>query len=1581
MTMMMLEYVKKLYVDTGFSDLISESSAKNDPFSGSVIVDSYMAKIINLMETEDYNIDTLEKSSRNSPIQKQEYQHSTGASNLTKKQILGQLDQMSVGRINTEITKYLNAMKDGHTNQIERRVLNNYIVYINNIYRMINSRIDPGTSVQKSQEIKSFKKKLLIAALKDRHVVSANKKSIFALNPTEDGNILSLVNKNPNLAKLQLLICAEQHKKTEIPFVSYNGAVIFSLYDNQRKILQQTDAILQQVHTKSQNVRIDFGRGKTFLSNLIQQVYGTRDHGCNINPDDPKKKVGGLYIGDKHVGYSTSNIIPDKYSLALISDLKGTLIHGKVYIGLKGEQIEYRLLDDNNKVKTGKITIESSAIQDGTLQQFSPIKYDILKAISRKGGIKSENLFPTFNIESDKFTLVKIASLSLADVSDLDIGKLKETIKDVTKRLNTPSSTGPKMIVFDEFPHIDYELRKCIRTMLPENEYNLLFISATPNVELLDILDPAAKSLEARAANDLYEIQTVEVEDATVFEKSYHGETPVLIKCGDQYYVLGHNYVSEDNDQIDGKRILTEIPRGAEKKLFQDLERTIFGNNVSVIQDVAKITQKDMFTIKDVDTIKQLKTFMQAKKYHIPLSESQSLRENRKVFSKQFDQESHIEVKSILDNSQNLVDLLETDSSSFLTQEKPGNIQYILPDISPAEQKALIDSIKAKIDEFQVKQIIYQNAKKETYYIERDGDPKQGLPENNGQKVLMLYSSANAIGGDYESFSENVGLQIINSNSTPLLSKMQQWTARYRKQYFMNELRDDCKVVVRTLSRTSEELQDNMIMEEKKHELLDALNVLRRDIIIALGAEKLDNNEERDKDKKKQLMRLVRQKKSINDILHTMELPALTTENITKAERIVEQYSSMLDRMASFRSATNLSYLNNSGNKTTQYEIKLRNLLSTDDILRQKRIQLYGDNKENKIITDRELSNGFNAKRIKCLEDINTKIDQINRELSSENSQYESDKMNIGISQLHSICLSIDAINNIVKRTAEDIFVGTAAEGQLTYFDNIKTQLTAHKFELQEKLTAHHSKILEQFPKDKSDLSFAARQSELTQAFERLLAFSKYNSFTTQFDQFKQKYIESLAERHQIGFEEINKQFEDLLKGSRKDYKGYISYNRIHTTTSAVAETAVEAAKEKLLVETKKTKDEIEEEQKRIRYLEKQVADARKALVQSKANRLQSSEEISQLQNQLNEITRLADLQREQMNLQGSVDLDALESKARTVIIEAQEEARKAFATSRQELAALKREQATVTPGVTLTPEAGNQNADAPVLAPVAGNQNADAAVLAAVAGNQNADAAVLAAVAGNQNADAPVLAPVAGNQNADAEALAAVAGNQNADAAVLAAVAGNQNADAPVLAAVAGNQNADAAVLAAVAGNQNADAAVLAAVAGNQNADAVTLVAVAGNPQDKKNDHPAALLFDPKAQKNQGSANKIIKWWRGIKEEKTIAQLKNDISILQVEEIRREELRTKQQKNLSILRKEFARLDENILKSTSANYSSETAESSTTVEKTNNNPVISSLEERKNFLILINAGKQRVMAKQQVQISYLRSEKIRLQK
>jgi len=70
---------------------------------------------------------------------------------------------------------------------------------------------------------------------------------------------------------------------------------------------------------------------------------------------------------------------------------------------------------------------------------------------------------------------------------------------------------GRKVIIFDEFPHIPYEIRKYIRKLLPVEKYGLVFVSATPNTLLSELLNPEDSLLDARKKREDYDILAVSI--------------------------------------------------------------------------------------------------------------------------------------------------------------------------------------------------------------------------------------------------------------------------------------------------------------------------------------------------------------------------------------------------------------------------------------------------------------------------------------------------------------------------------------------------------------------------------------------------------------------------------------------------------------------------------------------------------------------------------------------------------------------------------------------------------------------------------------------------------------------------------------------------------------------------------------------------------------------------------------------------------------------------------------------------------------------------------------------------------------
>jgi hypothetical protein len=918
------------------------------------------------------------------------------------------------------------------------RVMHNYIVAAYKIYNAINQAFDT--------EDQEYKQKLLIATLKDKYaqttslpkqtrkVIPNNNTSKKVTKSQQSNSSKSLKNKDarkyqrlssyPNLSRLQVSTCAKENQYPE-PFVSYNGAIIFSLTDAQRKILQNFDETLSSGSTEPINISLGVGEGKTFLTELINKIYGFKNHGCHINQKDTAKEINGIYIQDKLVGYSTTS----------------------------------------------------------------------------RDGKDEKNIFPSFNYDKKSFPVAKIASLSLKDVSDLDVDQLTAKIQEIIKKLNTSSESGIKIITIDEYIHVPYPIRKIIRKMLPEKEYNLVFISATPNDELINILDPNANEIQERKKNNSYEIQLLQADQNTEnVDKNYYGKMPAIIKhCSkagnERYYVWIHNQ--------NGDRECNEITEYSVKNQLSGI----------YAQRNRGISNQDLV----MEGIK--KHFNN----HVPLSKSQSLQEDRRTFLNQFVPENkYITVSPCIQSTKkNPIDFLMENISNYSSLNC---IQYMLPDITPMEQSILLQNmtaIRAVADRFEI--IIYENEKGETRHIKKQNGnhvDHPGLPNNTPTgKVLMLYSSANAIGGDYGNFSRKVDLQIITTNTMPSTSKMQQWTARYRKQYPMNELRDECKVVVNSRANTLQELKNNMVKEQTKDELLDALNFFRNNIVAELG---ITNKAEQ-----KRIMRLIREGNGNN--IFNLTIKPLTHDTKEKIENYIDKYNVLLKRLDSCRTGTEFGAL--VGNKFTQYSIKLANLLSENEVLNQKKLQLYAANNVHNYNCAT-----FNDNRIKCLEQIGKNINKV-----VPPQDVGNDNADVLMSKLHTICHSEDAAIKIYSMNAEDVFAGDVSPDILLRFETFKESLW-------EKQTQLHNWIEQQDP---SSWVFFSTQCQLTKdtiagdiknAFQQLLVFSDYECFKDKFADLQKGYINALALRHSIEQNLLETEFQKLLKNkqNKQEYFNYV---------------------------------------------------------------------------------------------------------------------------------------------------------------------------------------------------------------------------------------------------------------------------------------------------------------------------------------------------------------------------------------------------------------------------------------------------------
>ncbi|MFC1659570.1 hypothetical protein ACFL0U_03325, partial [Pseudomonadota bacterium] len=76
------------------------------------------------------------------------------------------------------------------------------------------------------------------------------------------------------------------------PFVTYNGYVIHTLTEQQRAIVQQIDQKFREGSTKGQAVALGVGDGKSFLCQLLKEVYGKE-----LLPDGNALRVNGVAVG------------------------------------------------------------------------------------------------------------------------------------------------------------------------------------------------------------------------------------------------------------------------------------------------------------------------------------------------------------------------------------------------------------------------------------------------------------------------------------------------------------------------------------------------------------------------------------------------------------------------------------------------------------------------------------------------------------------------------------------------------------------------------------------------------------------------------------------------------------------------------------------------------------------------------------------------------------------------------------------------------------------------------------------------------------------------------------------------------------------------------------------------------------------------------------------------------------------------------------------------------------------------------------------------------------------------------------
>jgi hypothetical protein len=148
------------------------------------------------------------------------------------------------------------------------------------------------------QQFSKFMKKTVVAACKDK---------LTSITGEPDNDKL----KNKELTAVQREACILKHNKTQDPFVSFTGAVLFGLSAQQREIIEEIDRKFQEGTTAPIDIPLGVGEGKSFLAEVIKCVYGNP-------PDHNSNSRGDIRVMGVHIGYSLTRA--QKRSKFLVED-------------------------------------------------------------------------------------------------------------------------------------------------------------------------------------------------------------------------------------------------------------------------------------------------------------------------------------------------------------------------------------------------------------------------------------------------------------------------------------------------------------------------------------------------------------------------------------------------------------------------------------------------------------------------------------------------------------------------------------------------------------------------------------------------------------------------------------------------------------------------------------------------------------------------------------------------------------------------------------------------------------------------------------------------------------------------------------------------------------------------------------------------------------------------------------------------------------------------------------------------------------------------------------------------------------